>query len=93
MSDSAQPSTQQSSQANLDSAPEATGNSGSSGAGAATDSPPAAFDTNIVNDHLDLAVKALLDLQTMIRDSVFKEKSVDLIICDDQFKPILNINK
>ena len=37
--------------------------------------------------------KALIDLQAMIRDSVFKEKNVDLIICDDQFKPILNINK
>lgn len=37
--------------------------------------------------------KALVDLQKMIRDSVFKEKSVDLIVCDNQFKPILNINK
>lgn len=37
--------------------------------------------------------KALFDLQEMIRDSVFKEKNVDLIISDNQFKPILNINK
>jgi hypothetical protein len=37
--------------------------------------------------------KALFDLQTMIRDSVFKDKKVELIICDNQFKPILNINK
>lgn len=37
--------------------------------------------------------KALTDLQSMVRDSVFKEKRVQLIICDNQFKPILNINK
>jgi len=37
--------------------------------------------------------KALFDLQGMIRDSVFKKKKVDLIICNNQFEPILNINK
>ena len=37
--------------------------------------------------------KALYELQQLIRDSVFREKKMELIICDDQFKPILNINQ
>lgn len=37
--------------------------------------------------------KALIELQSMIRESVFKDKKVDLVLCNDQFEPILNINK
>lgn len=37
--------------------------------------------------------KALLKLHGMLQDSVFKNNKVDLIVCDDQFKPILKINK
>jgi hypothetical protein len=37
--------------------------------------------------------KALKQLQEMLQDSVFQNKKVDLIVCDDQFKPITKINK
>ena len=37
--------------------------------------------------------KALLKLHGMLQDSVFINNKVDLIVCDDQFKPIIKINK
>jgi hypothetical protein len=37
--------------------------------------------------------KALLKLHGMLQDSVFMNDKVDLIVCDNQFKPILKINK
>ena len=37
--------------------------------------------------------KALLDLQSMLRDSVFKEKRMEIFLCDNQFNPLYNINK
>lgn len=37
--------------------------------------------------------KALLKLHGMLQNSVFIKNKVDLIVCDDQFKPIIKINK
>ena len=37
--------------------------------------------------------KALKMLHKMMQDSVFMYNKMDLIVCDDQFKPILKINK
>ena len=37
--------------------------------------------------------KALLDLQRVLRDSVFPGKSFELIVCDNKFLPIYNINE
>ena len=37
--------------------------------------------------------KALLKLHGMLQYSIFINDKVDLIVCDDQFQPILKINK
>ena len=37
--------------------------------------------------------KALQDLQNMLKDSIFQTKTIEIIITDDRFKPIFNINE
>lgn len=37
--------------------------------------------------------KALMDLQSMLKDSIFQDKKFEIIVTDDRFKPIVNINK
>lgn len=37
--------------------------------------------------------RLLVGLQSMLEDSVFNGRSVELIICDDHFKELMNINE
>ena len=55
---------------------------------------------NIIADNPDKVkpialdeLQALLSLQNMLNDSIFVEKSVQIVICNNRFKPILNINQ
>lgn len=36
--------------------------------------------------------KLLLELQSQLQDSLFKKSSLELVISDDHFKPLMNIN-